>query len=1266
MSDRAKLIQFYIAFYNRAPDPEGLAFWQSACDAGLSLNAIADLFVPQAETLAVYPFLANPTEEGVRTFLQAVYQNLFNRELDDAGETFWTTQILQSDAFTGEDTGNGLSLGEVVVSIIMGAQGDDITTLANKTEVALDFHDQAADTEGFAQTQEASTASRLALSVVDETDFSVIQGKVLNENFFEVDDVPTPGITPGDFTFVIPPGDDMTQELQVNGGMFIEGNQLNPRVAVLTDGTIAVTYDNNTTMTINPIVIQLFSTSGTFEKTGTFEVPLDDFFGTVTSQRSADIVALPNGEFAIAIQFVGDGTQTLGVLRMNQDGEVIDDPVFLTSTLAFAFFEVDMSRGDDGKLYVSYRMSPDDVAGSPNGIFMSVIELDDSAVAENVRVNEDTLGQQINGKIATLPDGTSLVVYEDGNAIPAVGNLQGSVFGRIIGPEGDPDSDQFLIPGFPEDRQLRPNVATLGDDKFVVTFSTESDQFELGTGISAIILDKEGDVEIEEFPVNAVNGALDFNPVVVELSNGNIVFVWQSGVRGGFDIFAAIYDSEGELVRSDFQINQAAFGNQINPQVDAAGNGFVVTWQTEAPTGNDLHPASVRIALFDNSGAPIDLPGKDDELIPYEPGAFDPVVGANDKTIFEFPGNGEIPGDQMGEGHAVLSDGRIAVIYSDQLDPSSNQVFVRIYEANGQLLQDDFRVLKDAEAIVGNSAKSPAIAALPNGEFVVVTTFADVAGNDQQIRAYHYDTSGTLLNVSTVSDVPPDPSFGNLSVTYLPTGQIALTYVGQDGDQNTPSDGVFVRLIDLDGNDDTPSVAVNDDSDGPQTNPAVASLIDGTTLIAFQAEDSSNDDGIFVRLVGPEGTPDGNNVEFEIATNNALNQRNPSVAALDKDHFVVVFETLSGEFDMDGFGVSGVVINRDGTITVPEFPINSSMDFGQSNPAVATLADGNFIVVFENEAPDNSSTFDNISARIFAPDGTPQSGEFIVNVNEDGIQSNPSVSVSSDGFVISWTSPDGNPEDPFGTSVRLAAFETDGTRIELPVDPDTLTPALTQRDLTVNTTSEDPQVDPRVTELANGNIVIIWTSFSDGNLYFKIVDPEDTVVVNEQRVFDTIQPSRSTYDIDALPNGGFVVAMNAADPTNQGGEGLWQRIFTEDGAGGFPMAVDTGNGEVENVHVSASSFNSGTHSIAYTQNNGVSVMSLFDSNSGTQTVTSSVGLTNASVQGVALNDQGQSVLLINQFVFFNNGPAETLSSVAYGPSLVPPYFQPVIFEEQDP
>ena len=92
MSDRAKLIQFYIAFYNRAPDPEGLAFWQSACDAGLSLNAIADLFVPQAETLAVYPFLANPTEEGVRTFLQAVYQNLFNRELDDAGETFWTTQ----------------------------------------------------------------------------------------------------------------------------------------------------------------------------------------------------------------------------------------------------------------------------------------------------------------------------------------------------------------------------------------------------------------------------------------------------------------------------------------------------------------------------------------------------------------------------------------------------------------------------------------------------------------------------------------------------------------------------------------------------------------------------------------------------------------------------------------------------------------------------------------------------------------------------------------------------------------------------------------------------------------------------------------------------------------------------------------------------------------------------------------------------------------------------------------------------------------------
>jgi len=53
-----------------------------------SVWAIADLFVPQVESINTYPFLGNSTEEGISTFLQALYENLFNRDLDNAGKTF--------------------------------------------------------------------------------------------------------------------------------------------------------------------------------------------------------------------------------------------------------------------------------------------------------------------------------------------------------------------------------------------------------------------------------------------------------------------------------------------------------------------------------------------------------------------------------------------------------------------------------------------------------------------------------------------------------------------------------------------------------------------------------------------------------------------------------------------------------------------------------------------------------------------------------------------------------------------------------------------------------------------------------------------------------------------------------------------------------------------------------------------------------------------------------------------------------------------------
>ena len=119
----AQLIsQIYIGYYDRAPDPSGLSYWLGRYNAGMSLSDIAQSFSVQVESVGTYPYLANPASASVATFLTSVYANLFNRAPDTAGLGYWT----------GEINSGRSNVGNAIINIISGAQGADITTLANK------------------------------------------------------------------------------------------------------------------------------------------------------------------------------------------------------------------------------------------------------------------------------------------------------------------------------------------------------------------------------------------------------------------------------------------------------------------------------------------------------------------------------------------------------------------------------------------------------------------------------------------------------------------------------------------------------------------------------------------------------------------------------------------------------------------------------------------------------------------------------------------------------------------------------------------------------------------------------------------------------------------------------------------------------------------------------------------------------------------------------------------------------------------------------
>ncbi|MFP7674459.1 DUF4214 domain-containing protein [Marivita sp. S0852] len=91
-------IEMYIAYFNRAPDAVGLAFWSTAYANGSSLEDIARLFVDQDETRDTYPDGTSNIQ-----FASEVYSNVLGRAPDYEGLMFWKDALdsgtVSRDAF---------------------------------------------------------------------------------------------------------------------------------------------------------------------------------------------------------------------------------------------------------------------------------------------------------------------------------------------------------------------------------------------------------------------------------------------------------------------------------------------------------------------------------------------------------------------------------------------------------------------------------------------------------------------------------------------------------------------------------------------------------------------------------------------------------------------------------------------------------------------------------------------------------------------------------------------------------------------------------------------------------------------------------------------------------------------------------------------------------------------------------------------------------------------------------------------------------------
>jgi hypothetical protein len=295
-----------------------------------------------------------------------------------------------------------------------------------------------------------------------------------------------------------------------------------------------------------------------------------------------------------------------------------------------------------------------------------------------------------------------------------------------------------------------------------------------------------------------------------------------------------------------------------------------------------------------------------------------------------------------------------------------------------------------------------------------------------------------------------------------------------------------------------------------QRKAAVASDVNGNFVVVWQSlyQDGSTY-SVFGQRFNAAGLPQGS--EFQVNSYTTGYQTNPAVASAANGSFVVVWNSYYQ--DGSNYGIFGQRFSAAGLPQGSEFQINSYTTGSQYRPSAASDVDGNFVVVWSSsdQVGNNLGVF----GQRFSAAGVPQGSEFQVNSYTTGYKNQPAVSLASNGdFVVVWSSyaQDGSEYGVFGQRFNAAGLPQ-GSEFQ------------------VNSYTTYSQINPAVTSAADGSFVVVWDSYGqDGS----------TVGIFGQRFNAAGLPQGSEFQVNSYTtdyqnqpavssasNGAFVVVWNS-------------------------------------------------------------------------------------------------------------------------------------------
>ncbi len=193
-----------------------------------------------------------------------------------------------------------------------------------------------------------------------------------------------------------------------------------------------------------------------------------------------------------------------------------------------------------------------------------------------------------------------------------------------------------------------------------------------------------------------------------------------------------------------------------------------------------------------------------------------------------------------------------------------------------------------------------------------------------------------------------------------------------------------------------------------------------------------------------------------------------------------------------------------------EYPVIGSLPGDQVFPDAAVTPAGGFLV-WQDNITDGDGW--GVSAQKLDSTLSGTLGVFRVNAQGAGNQQNPRVALlKNGGAVFVWQG------GAAGSQHIYARFLTPTNTF------------LTTNDVLVNTFTNNFQINPAVTMLNNGNVVVVWGSFDEANadslqdVYGQIFSPAGQKIGGEFLINQFVSYNQRTPSVAALAGGGFVAA----------------------------------------------------------------------------------------------------------------------------------------------